>query len=323
MQSDNVNIYNKTPEQIFNELTANMDLKTKHSGFKEMHQIMFSANNSPWNIVRFLYFIFSVYYPSQEQFVNIHSHYDILSVGKELYSVTPTDTKYKKIPKYLHGVVNKRENTFMHSYDKYYIVKPARGQSKQYMEQCMKTFDVMLHFQKMQSLYNVSDNDKRLVLFVSELYNEVLKLVSMTTVCLAPKRKNIMDSGSMHLLNEYNKATSFGTVSNAVAARQEILKSRKSKTDKTMRLLRDMSGKEFDSLSQRHDAELVSVTDFNEFQNMLRQHEQERMELLAKQRARIQAFKQTLTNVEKKDEQERKYERLKAQLKMARITRMY
>jgi hypothetical protein len=211
----------------------------------------------------------------------------------------------------------------MHSYDKYYIVKPARGQSKQYMEQCMKTFDVMLHFQKMQSLYNVSDNDKRLLLFVSELYNEVLKLVSMTTVCLAPKRKNIMDSGSMHLLNEYNKATSFGTVSNAVATRQEILKSRKSKTDKTMRLLRDMSSKEFDSLSQRHDAELVSLTDFNEFQNMLRQHEQERMELLAKQRARIQAFKQTLTNVEKKDEQERKYERLKAQLKMARITRMH
>lgn len=47
------------------------------------------------------------------------------------------------------------------------------------------------------------------------------------------------------------------------------------------------------------------------------------MDLSAKQRNRIQAFKQTITNSEQKDEQQRKYERLNAQLKMARITRMH
>lgn len=323
MESDNVNVLDKTPEQIFNELTANMDLKTKYGYFKEMHSVIFSVKNSPWNIVRFLYTIFSVYYPSQQQIVNINSNYDILCTGKELYTITPNSPDYKKIPKYLHGVINKRENTFMHPYDRHYIVKPARGQSKQYMEQCMKTFDALLHFEKMQVLYNISDDDNRLLLFVSDLYNEILKLVSMTTVCSAPQHKNIMNSGSMHLLSEYNKAASFGTVTHAMNARRKIIESRKTKTEKTRQLLRDMNSKEFDSLSQRHNAELATVTDFDGFQNMLRQHEQERMDLLAKHRNRIQAFKQTFANSEQKDEQQRKYERLNAQLKMARITRMH
>ena len=110
MESDNVNVLDKTPEQIFNELTANMDLKTKYGYFKEMHNVIFSVKNSPWNIVRFLYTIFSVYYPSQQQIVNINSNYDILCTGKELYTITPNSPEYKKIPKYLHGVINKREN---------------------------------------------------------------------------------------------------------------------------------------------------------------------------------------------------------------------
>ena len=65
------------------------------------------------------------------------------------------------------------------------------------------------------------------------------------------------------------------------------------------------------------------TTGFDSFQIMLRQHEQERMELSKKQRNRIQAFKKTSSNSEQKDEQQRKYERLTAQLKMARITRMH
>ena len=47
------------------------------------------------------------------------------------------------------------------------------------------------------------------------------------------------------------------------------------------------------------------------------------MELSKKQRNRIQVFKKTSSNSEQKDEQQRKYERLTAQLKMARITRMH
>ena len=112
-------------------------------------------------------------------------------------------------------------------------------------------------------------------------------------------------------------------MTNAVNARRKITEARKVTTEHVRQLLRDMNSREFDNLSQRHDAELTKTTGFDSFQIMLRQHEQERMELSKKQRNRIQVFKKTSSNSEQKDEQQRKYERLTAQLKMARITRMH
>ena len=321
--TDNINILDKTPEQIFNELTANMDLKTKYGYFKEMHRIFFSVNNSPWNIVRFLYTIFSVYYPSQQQVVNINSHYDILCVGKELYCITPNSPEYKKIPKYLHGVVNKRKNTFMHPYDRHYIVKPARGQSRQYMEQCMKTFDAMLHFEKMQSLYNISDNNNRLLLFAGELYNDILKLVSMTTVCSAPKHKDVINSGSMQMLQEYNLYASVGTVSNAVQNRCNIIEKYRSSNNNVHRFLRQLQDQEMDRLNKRHDEEQKSVKNFEEFQTMLRRQEQERCDLLKSQREKNKIHKQVFAKKQWQIDQARKFEKTKAQMMMARITRMH
>lgn len=322
METDK-SILNKTPEQIFDELTANIDFKTKSIYFKDMHSYIFSDNNFPWNVVRFLYVIFSIYYPSQHQLLDINAHYDIVCKGRELYSITPSDPEYKKIPKYLHGVANKRKNTFNHPYDRHYIVKPARGQSKQYMDQCMKTFDALLHFEKMQSLYKVSDNDNELLLFVSELYNEVLKLVSMTTVCSAPKhKKDVMLSGSMRLLNEYNMAASFGTVTKAVAARQKILADTKSKNEKTRNFLHDMNNKELGRLSRKHDLELAETNDFETFQTLLRQQEQERFELIEKQQLRNQGFEQCFAKSQMQAEKDKEREMLCAQLKIARVTRM-
>lgn len=321
METDK-NILNKTPEQIFNELTANIDSNIRHVFFQEVYLYMFSTGNSPWNIMRFLYTIVAVYYPSQCQFLNINAHLDILGMGRELYNITPNSPEYKNIPKYLHGVVNKRENTFMHPYDRCYIVKPVRGQTKQYMDQCMKTYDALLHFEKMQSLYKISDNDNRLLVFLSELYNEVLKLVSMTTVCTAPKYKDIMNSGSMHLLNEYNQAASFGVVAHAMRARRKIISDTKSGIEKQCNLFNELNNQERQRLAHQHDTEIKTITDFTEFQVVLRRHEQELFDLIKNQRTRIQVLKQTAINADKEAERQRKYELLNAQLKMSRITRM-
>lgn len=311
-------ILDKTPQQIFNELTENMDINVRYDYVKFMYDTAFAKGKSIWSIAAFLYAVFHVYSPLPAQLLNT----DKTAVYDALYNISPLSVDYKKLPRYLHGVINKQTGDCRHSYNKQYIVKPARGHSQQFADQCLKIRNLLNSFQKMALL--PVRGGSHLIAIVSDVYNEMLKLVSMAKVSLTPenlRKRDIMRTGSVQMLNEYNMYAP-GTVANAVAARQEITNSRKSKAEKVRKMLHDMNSNELDYLSQRHDAELANTTGFDEFQNMLRQHEQERMDLLAKQRARMDAFKQTSTKTEKQDEQQRKYERLNAQLKLARITRM-
>jgi hypothetical protein len=83
-----------------------------------------------------------------------------------------------------------------------------------------------------------------------------------------------------------------------------------------------MNAQELRRLSLQHDAELAEISDFDEFQKMLRRHEQERSELLAKQRVRIREFEKTFAKSKQQEIQDRNSVRLNTQLKMARVSRM-
>ena len=302
-------ILDKTPHQIFNELTANMDTRSKFEYVKFMHNHIFTGDSSLWKIIRFAHVVFGMYSTDRPHTIYAKQIHELCN---ELY--TPSGN----VPKYLHGVIDKRTKKYKHPYDRLFIVKPMHGMSQQYMAQYRKVADIFQYFERVAPM--LSENG--MLSIVSELYNELQKLISMTRVCMVTHAaRDVMKTGSVQMLNEYNMYAP-GTVANAVAARQEITNSRKSKAEKVRKMLHDMNSNELDYLSQRHDAELANTTSFDEFQNLLRQHEQERMDLLAKQRARMDAFKQTSAKTEKQDEQQRKYERLNAQLKLARITRM-
>ena len=54
------NILNKTPEQIFNELTANMDTRSKYEYVKFMHGHIFAGGSSLWKIIRFAHVVFGM-----------------------------------------------------------------------------------------------------------------------------------------------------------------------------------------------------------------------------------------------------------------------
>ena len=310
METDK-NILNKTPEQIFNELTANMDTRSKYEYVKFMHGHIFEGGSSLWKIIRFAHVVFGMYSTDRPHTIYAKQIHDVCN---ELY--TPSGS----VPKYLHGVIDKQTKKYKHPYDRLFIVKPMRGMSQQYMAQYRKVADMLRYFERVATI----PSEGMMLPVASEMYNELQKLISMTRVCMVTHAaRDVMKTGSVQMLQEYNLYASAGTVSNAVTARRKITESRKSKNEKTRQLLRDMNSREFDNLSQRHDAELAKTTGFDSFQIMLRQHEQERMELSKKQRNRIQAFKKSSSNSEQKDEQQRKYERLTAQLKMARITRMH
>lgn len=310
METDK-NILNKTPEQIFDELTANMDTRSKYEYVKFMHGHIFEGGSSLWKIIRFAHVVFGMYSTDRPHTIYAKQIHDVCN---ELY--TPSGS----VPKYLHGVIDKQTKKYKHPYDRLFIVKPMRGMSQQYMAQYRKVADILRYFERVATI----PSEGVMLPVASEMYNELQKLISMTRVCMVTHAaRDVMKTGSVQMLQEYNLYASAGTVSNAVTARRKITESRKSKNEKTRQLLRDMNSREFDNLSQRHDAELTKTTGFDSFQIMLRQHEQERMELSKKQRNRIQVFKKSSSNSEQKDEQQRKYERLTAQLKMARITRMH
>ena len=304
------NVLNKTPEQIFNELTANMDTRSKYEYIKYMHDNIFAGSNSLWKIIRFAYAVFDIYSTDRPHTIYAKQIHDVCN---DLYLPGAVG------PKYLHGVIDKQTKKYKHPYDRLFIVKPMRGMSQQYMAQYRKVTAIFRYFERVASI----PSENMLLPVVSELYKELQHLVSMTRVCMmATCARDVMKTGSVQMLQEYNLYASTGTVSSAVNVRRKITESRKSRNKKTRQFLRDMNAQELRRLSLQHDAELAEISDFDEFQKMLRRHEQERLELLAKQHARIQGFEKTFAKTKQQENQDRNSVRLNAQLKMARVSRM-
>jgi hypothetical protein len=308
--TDNINILDKTPEQIFNELTANMDAQSRYGYTKIIHDSIFAGSNSLWKIIRFLYAIFGVYSPDipyTEQAKQIHN------ICNKLY------VPIGNVPKYLRGVLNKRTSKYNHPYDREYIVKPMRGMSQQYITQYRKVMGILRQFERVATI----PEEVMILPIISELYTELTKLVSMTRVCKAPKPvRDIMQSGSVQMLQEYN-LYAVDTVSNAVQNRCDIIEKYRSSNNNVHRFLRQLQDQEMDRLNKRHDEEQKSVKNFEEFQAMLRRQEQECSDLLKSQREKTKIHKQVFEKKQWQIDQARKFEKIKAQMMMARITRMH
>ncbi len=309
METDK-NILNKTPQQIFDELTANMDTRSKYEYVKFMHGHIFAGGSSLWKIIRFAHVVFGMYSTDRPHTIYAKQIHDVCN---ELY--TPSGS----VPKYLHGVIDKQTKKYKHPYDRLFIVKPMRGMSQQYMAQYRKVADILQYFERVATI----PSEGVMLPVASEMYNELQKLISMTRVCMVTHAaRDIMKTGSVQMLQEYNMYASTGTVSNAANARCKITESRKSRNKKTRQFLRDMNAQELRRLSLRHDAELTQIANFDELQKILCRHEQERSELLAKQRVRIREFEKTFAKSKQQEIQDRNSVRLNTQLKMARVSRM-
>ena len=310
METDK-SILNKTPEQIFNELTANMDTRSRYEYIKYMHDNIFAGSSSLWKIIRFAYAVFGMYSTDRPHTIYAKQIHDVCN---DLYLPGAV------IPKYLHGVIDKQTKKYKHPYDRLFIVKPMRGTSQQYMAQYRKVAAIFRYFERIASI----PSENTFLPVVSELYKELQQLVSMTRVCMVPKvARDVMKTGSVQMLQEYNLYASAGTVSNAVTARRDITARAESNHKKTRDLLRQLHDNEMAGMRKRHEEEQIGVTNFAEFQNLLRRQEQECSELLRTQRDKIKAFYQSHAQRQKKIDEARKLEKIKAQLKMARITRMH
>ena len=309
METDK-SILNKTPQQIFNELTANMDTRSRYEYIKYMHDNIFAGSSSLWKIIRFAYAVFGMYSTDRPHTIYAKQIHDVCN---ELY--TPSGS----MPKYLHGVIDKQTKKYKHPYDRLFIVKPMRSMSQQYMAQYRKVAAIFRYFERIASI----PSEGMMLPVASEMYNELQKLVSMTRVCMVPKvARDVMKTGSVQMLQEYNLYASAGTVSNAVTARRDITARAKSNHKKTRDLLRQLHDNEMARMRKRHEEEQIGVTNFAEFQNLLRRQEQERSELLRTQREKVMAFKENHARQQKKIEEERRLEKAKAQMKMSRISRM-
>ena len=101
-----------------------------------------------------------------------------------------------------------------------------RGMSQQYMVQYRKVADILRYFERVATI----PSEGVMLPVASEMYNELQKLISMTRVCMVTHAaRDVMKTGSVQMLQEYNLYASAGTVSNAVTARRKITESRKSK----------------------------------------------------------------------------------------------
>ena len=309
MEADK-NILNKTPQQIFDELTANMDTRSKYEYVKFMHSHIFTGDISLWKIIRFAYAVFGMYSTDRPHTVYAKQIHDVCN---DLYLPGAV------IPKYLHGVIDKQTKKYKHPHDRLFIVKPMRGMSQQYMAQYRKVAAIFRYFERIASI----PSENTFLPVVSELYKELQQLVSMTRVCMVPKvARDVMKTGSVQMLQEYNLYVSTGTVSNAVTVRRNITEKAKTNHNKTHNLLRHLHEQELTVMRKRHEEEQIGVTNFAEFQNLLRRQEQERSELLRAQRDKIKAFKESHALRQKKIDEERRLEKVKAQMKMSRISRM-
>ena len=309
METDK-SILNKTPEQIFDELTANMDTRSRYEYIKYMHDNIFAGSSSLWKIIRFAYSVFGMYSTDRPHTVYAKQIHDVCS-GLYLPGAV--------IPKYLHGVIDKQTKKYKHPHDRLFIVKPMRGMSQQYMAQYRKVADIFRWFERMVSI----PSENTLLLDVSELYKELQQLVSMTRVCMVSKgARDVMKTGSVQMLQEYNLYASTGTVYNTATVRRNITEKAKTNHKKTRDLLRQLHDNEMARMRKRHEEEQIGVTNFAEFQNLLRRQEQERSELLRVQREKIKAFKESHALRQKKIDEERRLEKVKAQMKMSRISRM-
>lgn len=313
------------PENIFAELTANMDEYTKNT-FREFFDIAFktkSVGNATvdfWDVMRFFYHVFQLYYPSQSQYINNATHHNIHWTARTLFHTIPSDPEYKKIPRYLHGVPNQKNKNYRHPYDRNFIVKPARGQSVQFKNQIMQTYSVIYKIEDGP----ITDKTQQQNL-LNDLYTELLKLVHTSAVVRAPQQNlnQALQAGSMVLLNEYNIATSFNTVYTAAQERANVYNKAQNNIQESIKTYHKSYDAEYQKLLDRHDVELASQKTFENYQQALQRHRQEKWDLLRAQTAQKTTLQENNRRTENDANKELRLIKLITQLRLARVSRMH
>lgn len=309
------------PENIFAELTANMDEYTKNT-FREFFDIAFKTKSVPntkidfWDVMRFFYQVFQLYYPSQSQYINNPNHHNIHWTARALFQTIPSDPEYKKIPRYLHGVLNHKNKAYRHPYDKNFIVKPERGKSVQFMQQVMQTYSVIYKIEGNPITDKIQQQN-----LLNELYSELLKLVQTSAVVRAPQRNvnQVLESGSMVLLNEYNIATSFDIVKTAAKERAKLYKTAR----ESISAFCQHYNTEYKKLLAKQDTELASQKTFENFQQALNRHRQEKWDFMRAQTAQKTTLQENNRRTENDANKELRLIKLIAQFRLARISRMH
>jgi hypothetical protein len=317
-------INNLNPDVIFAKLTANMDEYTKNT-FREFFDIAFKTKSVPntkidfWDVMRFFYQVFQLYYPSQSQYINNPNHHNIHWTARALFQTIPSDPEYKKIPRYLHGVLNHKNKTYRHPYDKNFIVKPERGKSVQFMQQVMQTYSVIYKIEGNP----ITDKPQQQNL-LNELYSELIKLVQTSAVVRAPQRNvnQVLESGSMVLLNEYNIATSFDIVKTAAKERANVYNKAQNNIQESIKTYHKSYDTEYQKLLDRHDVELASQKTFENYQQALKRHRQEKWDFMRAQTIQKSTLCKNNHDTENAARKEMSLVKLIAQFRVARISRM-
>lgn len=319
-------------QNMLANMTANMDADTQLD-FRVLTNSPYLKNRKKIseydqfiNILN-LFLTFLIYYTD-----TCHQSYNettyINEVYAPLYTITPDDSEYKKIPKYLHGIIDKKSGQFRHPNTCARIIKPARKKSKQFAQQIDIITQTIKSVQQNDSLFNKknsSTTNKRIAALES-IYNEILKLISICTISVVPKTDfTTYTSGSLDMLYEYKLATNFNMVATACENRQKInenLSNDITHTNNRIEILDQTYNTEHQNLLNTQNAQLASTKTFAEFQQLNQKYFNQRVKHTNKYIETLKTIHETQKQLEQKAKQAHDFERIQAQIQIAKITRM-
>lgn len=315
---------------ILTELTANMDEYAKLNFAGIMRRLFGNSQkktsryNQFLNILQ-LFCTVLIYYTQ-----SCHSDQDanayIEQVYQPLYALKPTDSEYKKLPKYLHGVIDRRTNTFRHPSRHPYIIKPPRGQSQQFARQIAQTANTIQYVKQNTKLLHKNAPVSEQIAALQTIYNEIFTLASMCDVCVAPKsaRKN-PTPGSWDMLHEYRIATNFDTVLNACTNRKQIqqrISAQNLQLKKDLTALQTRQRNEYTALLHEQDLRLGHSQNFDDFKNTLSQNSTQRDNILRTHRSQTLELRKRNQELRAQMELDYAQELSRAQSIISAITRM-
>lgn len=328
MKSNQIYDYFDIKNMLAN-MTANMDADSQldfrvlTNSLNLNNKKTLSAYNQFINILN-LFLTFLLYYTDTYQQSSNKNAY-INETYSPLYTITPTDSEYTKIPKYLHGIIDKKSGQFRHPNTSTRIIKPARKKSKQFAEQINIITQTIKTIQQNCYLFNNTTTNKRIAALES-IYNEILKLVSICTISMAPDTDfTTCTSGSLDMLCEYKLATNFNLIANACEKRQKInenLSNDITHTNNRIEILDQTYNTEHEKLLSTQNSGLATAQTFAEFQQLNQDYFNQRVQHTNKYIETLKTTHEIQRQLQQNATQNYDFERIQTQIQIAKITRM-
>lgn len=318
-------------QNMLANMTANMDADTQ-SDFRVLTNSPYLKNRKKIseydqfiNILN-LFLTFLIYYTD-----TCHQSYNettyINEVYAPLYTITPDDSEYKKIPKYLHGVIDKKSRQFRHPNTYARTIKPARKKSQQFAHQIDTITRTIKSVQQNNSLFNKKNTSTRTrIIALESIYNEILKLVSMCTICTMQNNTSPEHiSGSLDMLVEYKLATNFNMVATACEKRkkiQENLSNEITQINNRVDVLEQTYNIQHKQLLNTQNKELSTTENFAEFQRLNQEHFNQRIQHSNEYIEKTKTIRAQQNKLKQDAQSQYNLERILAQMQITKITRM-